>query len=102
MNTYQEKLLEAKTILGSYAKLAKVCGLSGKAVMKWVIAGKPPRTEYTGETNYAELISESVNGLVSKDDLIPSVDRVSTVDQHERRSRDRRAGIDHKSLMNHD
>lgn len=39
--------------------------------MKWAIAGKPPRTEYTGETHYAEIISMAVHGAVSRDDLLP-------------------------------
>lgn len=73
MNTYSEKLNEAKNILGSFSAVGKLCGVSGNAVMKWIAAGKPPRTEYTGETNYAELISAAVDGKVSKDDLLPNI-----------------------------
>jgi hypothetical protein len=75
MNTYSEKLLEAKDILGSYEAIGKVCGVSGNAIMKWVANGKPPRTEYTGETNYAEIISAAVGGVVIKADLIPPIKR---------------------------
>lgn len=71
MNTYQEKLLEAKGLLGGFTAIGKICGVSYKAVSKWAIAGKPPRTEYSGETNYAELISAATGGQISKDDLLP-------------------------------
>lgn len=38
--------------------VAKACGKSRQAVDKWIHSDKLPRTEYTGETRYAELISE--------------------------------------------
>jgi len=99
MSTYQEKLLEAKRLLGSYKKLGLVCGVSGNAVMKWCDNNQPPRTEYTGETNYAELISKAVNGRVSKDDLIPKISYSSNdVSSHDRRIRDRRTNPESKSL----
>lgn len=75
MNKYSEKLLEAKRILGSFSLIGIVCGVSGNAVMKWVTAGKPPRTEYTGETRYAELISTAVGGKISKAELLPVISR---------------------------
>lgn len=34
--------------------VADVCGVSQRAIYKWMDNGKLPRTEYTGETNYAE------------------------------------------------
>lgn len=96
MNTYSEKLLEAKVILGSFAKVGKLCNVSGKAVMKWAIAGRPPRTEYTGETNYAELISIATCGKVSKADLIPilKIDEIKQVASHKRRSTDQHINND--------
>ncbi len=92
MNIYSEKLLEAKDILGSHAKIGKLCGVSGKAVMKWAIAGRPPRTEYSGETNYAELISAAVGGKVTKDDLLPVLKPAEVIPKpYARRSTDRHA-----------
>ena len=72
MNSYQLNLMYAKDIIGSFDKLGVICGVTGKAVNKWYLAGKPPRTEYTGETNYAVLISNAVDGAVKPSDLIPS------------------------------
>ncbi|MDD5271387.1 MAG: hypothetical protein PHU14_01585 [Methylovulum sp.] len=71
MKTYSEQILSVKEIFGSYEAIGRVCGVSGKAVMKWKNKGVPPRTEYTGETNYAELIELATNGSVKKTDLMP-------------------------------
>lgn len=73
MNTYQQNLIRAKKIIGSYQKMAAVCGITPKAVNKWYFAGRPPRTEYTGETEYAVLLSKATNGEVSPLDLKPMV-----------------------------
>lgn len=43
-----------------------------QAVRKWVLAGRLPRTEWTGETNYAAAISEVVGGQVSREQLMAS------------------------------
>lgn len=37
--------------------LAKLCGVTYQAVRKWEAAGRLPRTEWTGETDYASRIS---------------------------------------------
>lgn len=42
---------------GGVKSLAKVCAVSGQAVYKWIAKGRLPRTEYSGETNYAGLIA---------------------------------------------
>ena len=74
MNIYVRQLEKAKQILGSYEAIGQACGgLTGKAVMKWKKNGKPPRTEYTGETNYAEQIEKATNGQVTKEQLRPKV-----------------------------
>ncbi|MGZ8954486.1 MAG: hypothetical protein ACXW0Q_07390 [Methylovulum sp.] len=74
MNIYSQSLLKARAILGSYDALGKACGdLSGKAVMKWRDKGRPPRTEYTGETNYAKLIEDATDGQVKSEDLRPKI-----------------------------
>lgn len=37
--------------------LAKACGVTYQALRKWESRGRLPRTEWTGETNYAAAIS---------------------------------------------
>jgi len=75
MNTYSENLTKVKNVLGSYDAVGQVVGLSGKAVMKWCANGRPPRTEYTGETRYADKIIEAVGDRleISKAVLVPPI-----------------------------
>ena len=44
-------------IAGGVPAVAKACGISDRAVYKWLATCSLPRTEYTGETNYAEAIT---------------------------------------------
>lgn len=37
--------------------LAKACGVTYQALRKWEARGRLPRTEWTGETNYAEKLA---------------------------------------------
>jgi len=74
MNTYSENLLKARDILGSFDAIGTACGgISGKAVMKWRDKGRPPRTEYSGETKYSELIEKATKGEVKSSDLLPGI-----------------------------
>ncbi|HAV8509814.1 TPA: helix-turn-helix domain-containing protein [Escherichia coli] len=57
--------------------VADVCGVSQRAIYKWMDNGKLPRTEYTGETNYAEKIAHASNGLFSADAIL-TIDRNKT------------------------
>ncbi|MNK95996.1 hypothetical protein D3C87_1162580 [compost metagenome] len=42
---------------GGVPVVALACGKSPRAIYKWLTADCLPRTEYTGETRYAERIS---------------------------------------------
>lgn len=42
---------------GGAQMVATACGKTPRAVYKWLTAGSLPRTEYTGETRYAERIA---------------------------------------------
>ncbi len=50
-------LKEAIDRAGGVAKASVVCGVSQRAAYKWLAAESLPRTEYTGETNYAERLA---------------------------------------------
>ena len=43
--------------VGGPVAAAKVCGVRRQAVDKWVTKGALPRTDYTGETRYAERLA---------------------------------------------
>lgn len=47
---------------GGPAEAAKVCQVSPRAVYKWIASEALPRTEYTGETRYAELLAAAASG----------------------------------------
>ncbi|MCY1300745.1 hypothetical protein D9M69_581230 [compost metagenome] len=52
-------LKKAISDAGGVAAVAGVCGLSQRAVYKWLAADALPRTEYTGETDYARRLAAS-------------------------------------------
>ncbi|CRM71209.1 hypothetical protein [Pseudomonas sp. 25 E 4] len=49
---------------GGVPVVALACGKTPRAIYKWLAADCLPRTEYTGETRYAEIIASlaSANG----------------------------------------
>lgn len=60
----------AVTLLGGFEATGRVVGRSGKAVRKWVSAGKLPRTEWTGETRYAVAIETATRGAITAATLL--------------------------------
>tara|TARA_R110002049_G_scaffold282589_2_gene462424 strand:- start:5289 stop:5516 length:228 start_codon:yes stop_codon:yes gene_type:complete len=56
--------------VGGAQVVAEVCGKSVRAVYKWLDKGKLPRTEYTGETTYAQKISALPNADFTADELL--------------------------------
>lgn len=55
--------------LGPY-KIATLCGVKGPSVYKWDKSGYLPRTEWTGETTYAERIAAAMDGEVTVEQLL--------------------------------
>ncbi|MEE4677691.1 hypothetical protein V2K57_25635 [Pseudomonas alliivorans] len=45
--------------VGGIRAAAKVCDRSYQALNKWRLAARLPRTDYTGETRYAELLAKA-------------------------------------------
>lgn len=50
--------------------VAKACGVSERAVYKWINNGFLPKTEFFGKTNYAEIIQSISNGKYKASDLL--------------------------------
>lgn len=59
----------AADLIGTY-KIAEACGVRGPSVYKWLEKGRLPRTEWSGETNYAEKIEIATDGQVKKIELL--------------------------------
>ncbi|MEZ2746331.1 hypothetical protein ACBQ16_14135 [Halopseudomonas bauzanensis] len=55
---------------GGPAKAAEVCGISSRAIYKWLASGHLPRTEYTGETDYAQRLANASKGAFTADWLL--------------------------------
>jgi len=62
-------LKSAIEAVGGIPEAARICGLSYVAVSKWVKQGYLPRTEYSGETKYAEILAAESNGAFSAETL---------------------------------
>lgn len=63
------------------ARMAAACGVTYQAAKKWVETARLPRTEWTGETAYAEKIAALLaasNSVITRDDLMrrpPALER---------------------------
>ncbi len=62
-----KKAIEA---VGGPVEASKVCGVTRQAVDKWMQNCCLPRTEYTGETLYAEKLAEASGGAFSAAELL--------------------------------
>lgn len=51
-------------------EVAKACGVSERAVYKWLKIGHLPKTEFFGKTKYAEKIEQLSGGVLKAADLL--------------------------------
>lgn len=65
----KQRIKYAIEIAGGQVRVAKACGVSQPAVSGWINRGLP-RTDWTGETNYAGAIERLTNGVITKDWLL--------------------------------
>lgn len=63
-------VLKAVNHFGGRTEVAEITGVSYMAVKKWERNGRFPRTEYTGETNYTEKLSQASEGALLVDELL--------------------------------
>lgn len=74
--TYTKNIVERAVYLaGGPRKVAAEFGLSRPAVDKWIKQGFLPRTEWTGETNYAETLAAMSCGAVTQAALLAAKPR---------------------------
>lgn len=65
-------LKQAVSVIGGPQEAANICGVSVRAVYKWLAAGSLPRTEYTGETCHAEKLANASCGKFTAEWLLDS------------------------------
>ncbi|MGD9698472.1 hypothetical protein [Acinetobacter sp.] len=53
--------------VGGQVKAGDSCGVSAAIVGRWIRQKHLPRTEYTGETSYAEALAKASQGRFSKE-----------------------------------
>lgn len=56
--------------VGGPIAAAKACGVRRQAVDKWLNKGYLPRTDYTGETNYAQRLADAAEGCFTAEWLL--------------------------------
>lgn len=68
-NESKAELIRAIDLLGGFSAIGRIVERSPRAVRKWRDDGLP-RTEWTGETNYAEQLEKASRGKVKKSILL--------------------------------
>lgn len=56
MTNYLQQCIDE---IGGAEKAGRICDVTSRAVYKWLETGFLPRTEYTGETDYAEKLASA-------------------------------------------
>lgn len=63
-------LRQVVDFIGGQTAAARICGVSPVAVHKWVKRGCLPRTDFTGKTHYAFMLTKASNGAFGEDWLL--------------------------------
>lgn len=66
----KENLISKAIQIAGLCNLARACGVKHQAIYKWREKGTLPRTDWTGETDYASRIEEATKGAVTRDQLL--------------------------------
>ena len=66
----QDNLISKTIEIVGLRALARLCDVSPGAIYKWQRKGILPRTDWTGETDYASRIEEATKGAVTRDQLL--------------------------------
>lgn len=63
-------LKESIAAVGGVTKASLICGVSPRAIYKWITADSLPRTDYTGETDYAVRLAKASDGKFASEWLL--------------------------------
>ena len=56
--------------IGGQVKTGEACGVTAAVVGRWIKQQHLPRTDYTGETDYAGVLAEASGFLFSRDEIL--------------------------------
>ena len=70
MKSMNDQLSNAINEAGGPRVVGAACGITYQAVLKWIEKGRLPRTEWTGETNYARIIERLTKGKFKRKQLL--------------------------------
>lgn len=56
--------------VGGPIAAAKACGITRQAIDKWIAKGRLPRSDYTGETQYAAKLAAASDGAFTEQWLL--------------------------------
>ena len=65
-----ENLISKAIAIVGIRKLGKACGISYQSIYRWERNGRLPRTDWTGETDYARCIETATKGQITRDQLL--------------------------------
>lgn len=68
------EVLRAVILVGGYSATGRLCGHTPRAAMKWVKEKRLPRTEATGETQYAAIMAKA-NPAINEEALRETASR---------------------------
>ena len=66
----KENLISKAIEIVGICKLANACGVRYQSIYKWEAKGRVPRTDWTGETDYARCIETATKGQITRDQLL--------------------------------
>ena len=66
ISSMDKNLISQAIELTSLTRLAKACGVTYQSVKRWEAKGRVPRTDWTGETDYASRIEIATGGRITR------------------------------------
>lgn len=66
----EKNLITQAIELTGLTRLARACGVTYQSVKRWETRGRVPRTDWTGETDYASCIEIATGGRITRAQLL--------------------------------
>ncbi|ENW90533.1 MULTISPECIES: hypothetical protein [Acinetobacter] len=69
---FEDETVLAKVVrkIGGQVKAGEACGVTAAVIGRWIKQQHLPRTDYTGETDYAGALAEASDFLFSREEIL--------------------------------